>query len=307
MYRFFVSLLIVFSMMSAQAAPMCSSLFKVSGVEILNEINEKYSQVFFNNKIDENIQKSSSFLLRSYKLFKLRRLLKNLEKNGDSFDKFELHSFVSKLDKLAFADAVEANLSRGEKAALSDARRSLMSEGIIKHFDLDKSKSGLLHKIMSVLSPAVSWKYWRWASSWLVMPKLVGTSLPPELAHKILLEGLDKHRTDVEKYIPAIKYRNHFNTFSKIYTVTAITALFTVVPYLTFDFYQTQMQLGKEQAQQILAPLEQSSREMATLDQMMVKELGALERYIESYKLKYGSEPSEEQLEKVRLIIRNKI
>lgn len=307
MLRIFFSFICLLFVMSTQAAPLCSSLFKRnSGVEILSEINERYSQKIFVNKIDENIQKSS-FLLRSYKLFKLGRLLKILEKNGSEFDNFELYSFVSKLDKLAFADAVEGHLSGFEKTALSDARRSLLAEGITKYFDLNNQKSGLFSKVMRGFSQTISWKYWRWASSWLVMPKLVGASLPPELAHRILLEGLDQHRAEVEKYIPAIKYRNYYNQFAKIYTATAITALFTIVPYLTYDFYQTQMQIGKVEAHKILAPLEESSREMAQVDQLMLKELGILEKYIQAYKEKYGTEPSVEQLDQVRQSIKAKI
>ena len=277
-----------------------------SAVEIFNTINEKYSQKLFTSTVDENIQQSS-FLSRSYKLFKLKRMFRNLEKNGSGFDNFELASFVYKLDKLAFADAVEKDLSRSEKMVLSEARRSLMSEGIIRHFELDKAKNGFFKKFGQYFSVASSWKYWRWSFAWMGMPKLVGTALPPELAHKILLEGLDAHRTEVEKYLPQIRNRSFFNTFSKVYNVALVASLFTVVPYLTHDFYQEQMKIGQENALQVFAPLLQSTNEMAKLDQVMEREAGALEKYLEAYRQKYNAEPTPEQIEAAQMAIRKKL
>lgn len=277
-----------------------------SAIEILNIINEKYSHKIFTSSVDENIQQSSS-VSRSYKLFKLKRMFKNLEKNGSGFDNFELASFVYKLDKLAFAEAVEKDLSRAEKTVLSEARRSLMSEGIIRHFELDKSKTGFLQKFGRYFSVASSWKYWRWSFAWLGMPKLVGTALPPELAHRILLEGLDAHRGEVEKYLPQIRNRAFFNTFSKIYNIALVASLFTVVPYLTHDFYQEQIKIGQENALQVFAPLLQTTIEMSKVDHLMQREAGALEKYVEAYRQKYSAEPTPEQIEAAQLAIRKKL
>lgn len=311
--KYIICLVFLFLHLSTQAAPVCSALFeRESANQILTEINDKYSQQLFSESIDENIQKSS-VILKSYKLFKLKRLFKKLERDGQEFDMHDLSSFVYKLDKLAFAEAIEANadygkkLTTAERAALSEARRSLLADGIIKHFSLDKERNGFWKKFGYYFSQTTSWKYWRWASAWLVMPKLVGGSLPPELAHKILLEGLDAHRAEVEKYLPQIKTKSFFNKFSKAYNLAVVASLFTIVPYLTNNFYQEQMQLGQQQAQQILAPLVQNTHDMAKVDQMMQKELGALEKYIEAYQIKYGHQPSEEQIEQVRQIIHARI
>lgn len=304
-YLLFVSFLVL--SLSTQAKTSCLMLFeRESAIEILNIINEKYSQKLFSSSVDENIQQSSS-VSRSYKLFKLRRMFKNLEKNGSGFDNFELATFVYKLDKLAFADAVEKDLSGKEKTVLSEARRSLMSEGIIRHFDLDKSRTGFFKKFSFYFSVASSWKYWRWSFAWMGMPKLVGTALPPELAHKILLEGLDKHRTEVEKYLPQIRNRAFFNTFSKVYNIALVASLFTVVPYLTHDFYQEQIRIGQENAIQVFAPLLQTTNEMAKVDQLMQRETGALEKYAEAYRQKYNAEPTPEQIEAAQLAIRKKL
>ncbi len=310
MPRSLLILLLLVLSLSTQAKTACLLLFeRESAIEILNIINEKYTQKIFSSSVDENIQQSS-FVSRSYKLFKLKRLFKNLEKNGSGFSNFELASFVyklDKLDKLAFAEVVEKNLSRTKKRVLSEARRSLMSEGIIRHFDLDKSRTGFFKKFGFYFSQAASWKYWRWSFAWMGMPKLVGTALPPELAHKILLEGLDAHRTEVEKYLPQIRNRSFFNTFSKGYNIALVASLFTVVPYLTHDFYQEQMKIGQENALQVFAPLLQTTNEMAKVDQLMQREAGALEKYVEAYKLKFGEEPTIEQIEAAQQAVKKRL
>ena len=307
MPRSLLILLLLVLSLSTQAKTACLLLFeRESAIEILNIINEKYTQKIFSSSVDENIQQSS-FVSRSYKLFKLKRLFKNLEKNGSGFSNFELASFVYKLDKLAFAEVVEKNLSRTEKRVLSEARRSLMSEGIIRHFDLDKSRTGFFKKFGFYFSQAASWKYWRWSFAWMGMPKLVGTALPPELAHKILLEGLDAHRTEVEKYLPQIRNRSFFNTFSKGYNIALVASLFTVVPYLTHDFYQEQIKIGQENALQVFAPLLQTTGEMSKVNQQLQREVGALERYVEAYRQKYNAEPTPEQIEAAQLAIIKKL
>ena len=307
MLKYFLLLSFFVTGLSVQAAPACLELFKrESAVEILTTINEKYSQTIFNTAIDENIQ-SSSALLRSYKLFKLKRMFNNLEKNANGFDNFELASFVYKLDKLAFADAVDSNLTFTEKNILSEARRSLLNEGLTKHFGLSDQKSGFFKKFGYYFSQSISWKYWRWSTAWVGMPKLVGTSIPPELAHLILLEGLDAHRAEVEKYLPQINNRKFFNIFSRVYNVALITSLFTVVPYLTHDYYQEQMKLGQQNALQIFAPLLTTTKEMAQVDQLMQKEVGALEKYITLYTVKNGQEPSPEHIEAAKKAIKAKL
>ncbi len=301
MFKYFVAVLFLSASLKVWAAPRCSGLFVLasknsSAAEILNSINDKYSHKLFNKSVDENIQQSS-VLARSYSLFKLKRMFRNLEKNGRGFNNYELASFVYKLDQLAFADAIDKKLSYGEKSILSEARRSLVNEGLIKHFALNNPKSGFFKKFSYYFSQSISWKYWRWSVAWVAMPKLLGVSLPPELAHKILLEGLNAHRSEVEKYLPQINSRAYFNTFSKVYNTALVTALFTVVPYLIHDFYQEQMLLGIEQARLLFEPLLNTTHEMSQVDQLLQKEIGALEKYNEAYQLKYGVWPTPEQIE----------
>ena len=313
MLKYFFALSFLFLTLSTQAAPKCLALFeRQSAIEILNTINEKYSEQLFAKAVDENILQSS-FVVRSFKLFKLKRMFRNLEKNGQSFDQYELSQFVYKLEKLALAETIDANADYGkkltsyEKSVLAESRRALVADGIIKHFGLDKERKGFFQKFGYGFSQATSWKYWRWATAWMLMPKLVGNALPPELAHKILLEGLNVHRSEVEKYMPQIKGRDFFNKFSKVYNYAVVISLFTVVPYMTHSYYVEQMKIGQEQAQQILAPLSQTAHDMAQVDQLMQKEIGALDKYIESYNEKYGKMPTEEQIEKARQAIHQRL
>lgn len=307
MFKSILLLLIFLAGLSTQAKISCSALLqRHSSIEIFSIINDRYSHTLYKNSLDEIIENSSA-IARRYKLFKLRRMLTHLEQNGSGFDRFELSSFVYKLDRLALADAVESRLSSTEKNVLADARKSLLSEGIIRHFDLERSKTGLLQKMGVYFSVATSWKYWRWSFAWMGMPKLVGSALPPELAHKILLEGLTPHRAEVEKYLPQIRKRYFFNRFSKVYNWALVASLFTVVPYLTHDYYQEQMKIGEANAVQVFAPLLQTTHDMAKVDQMAQREIGALEKYIEAYKVNFGEEPSVEQIEAAQVLIRKKL
>jgi hypothetical protein len=158
-------------------------------------------------------------------------------------------------------------------------------------------------QIYKVLDVATSWKYWRWSMAYFNMPKFFGTSLPPELAHKILLEGLDKHKKEVEKYLPQIKSKAYFNTFSRIYNRALVTALFTVVPYMTHQYYTEQMKLAAKDALEALKPLLETTQEMADIDQVMQQEIGALDKYIQGYIEKNGVAPSEAHMDAVKAVL----
>ena len=313
MIHFLVVLIFAFSSLRSEAALQCAALFsRPSAVEFLTEINTRYEHSFFSKSADEQIQTSNA-VARYYKLFKLKRLFKDLEKNGKNFDQYELADFVYRLDRLAFADVVLQNpqlsgkLSRLELEALSQARRSVLSQGLIKYLALDTKRPGFWKKFGYYFGQTLSWKYWRWPRAWLIMPKLVGTSLPPELAEKILLEGLDRHRSEVDKYLPALASRSYFNSFSKIYNTLVLTSMLTVVPYMTHDFYQEQVKLGEQNAAQMLSPLVKTTEEMAGINYRLEKEQGALDKYIQAYSQKYGAAPTEQQIEAARILIRSKI
>lgn len=307
------ALFLIFFTFSAGATLQCRSLIAPpTSQEFLQELNEKYAQRFFTNTPQEKF-KSSFYLTQKYKLFRLKRMLRNLEKNAKGFDDYDLNKFVYKLDRLAFADTVANDplsgrkYTRSELTAVADARRTLLADGIIKYFGIDTTRSTLWKKSMHVLGQAVSWKYWRWSQAAFYMPKLMGKSLPPELAEKILLEGLDRHRAEVERYIPAIRGRAYFNQFSRFYNTTVLVALFTVVPYMTHNYYVAQMQAGERNAVTMMAPLVETSDQMARTNFLEQREQGALEKYAEAYTEKYGVEPTTEQLEEVRVVIHEKI
>jgi hypothetical protein len=199
------------------------------------------------------------------------------------------------------------NLSKKDLVILTEARRSVLKDGIIKYFEIDQSRSTILKKVMFYLSETISWKYWRWTQAMFYMPKLSGLSLPKELAEKILLEGIDKHRAELERYIPAIKNRDYFNSFSKFYNSAVLISLLTVVPYLTHNYYVEQIKIGEANAAEILSPLVQTTQDMAKVNYLEEKEQGALEKYIEAYTLKYGSTPSEQDVKQVKVVLHAKI
>ena len=307
------ALFLIFYTLGAGAALQCRSLIAPpTAQEFLQEINDRHAQQLFTTTPQEKF-KSSFYLSQKFKLFRLKRMMKNLEKNARGFDDYDLNKFVYKLDRLAFADSVANDPSSGNKysraelAVVADARRSLLADGIIRYFEIDTTRSTLWKKSMHYLGQAVSWKYWRWSQAAFYMPKFMGKSLPPALAEKILLEGLNRHRTEVERYIPAIRGRTYFNQFSRFYNTAVLVSLFTVVPYLTHNYYVSQTQAGERNAVAMMAPLVETSDQMAHTNFLEQKENGALEKYAEAYADKYGEEPTPAQLEEVRRVIHERI
>lgn len=290
----------------------CQSVFRdKTGIEIVESLNLKYDSIFFQSEVSEQIQKRSFPGIRSFKLFQLRRQLKDLGKNGDGFDAFDLDRFVYKLDRLAFADLatkdqlVAEKLSKNDLLLLSQVRRTLLKDGVAKHFGIDQyaPKSGIFKKSYDTFMQAFSWKYWRWTQSPIMMPKLVGLSIPLELAQKIAWEGLDKHRTEVEKYFPAVKNRQTFNQLSKLYNYLVLTSMLTVVPYYTHEYYVEQIKLGEARAEQMLIPLVKTTEEMSKIDYAEQKELAALEKYVQTIETKENRKMTEAEIELVRIRI----
>lgn len=312
MKKLLLSCLITFVCVGAEAQLRCQDVHRpVEAKEWLNSLNEKYDKILFEISLEENIEQS--FLpIKKYRLFQLRRMLKDLNKNGSRFDSYELEDFVYRLDKLAFnrksnenAD-LENKLTAKDKQILSDVRRALLADGIVKTFGLESKKSGMWRKFYGHFSKAFSWRYLRWLSP-LKLQKMVGIALPLELAQKIAWEGIDAHRGEIEKYLPKIRTRAVFNQFSKAYNVLVLSALLAVVPYLTYDFHQESMAQGQAVASQSLEGLVQISGELAKVDQLMEKELGALEKYKVGFARTYQREPTALELQEAQNSIHDKI
>lgn len=300
-------------MMSAGAQSRCSVVHSPpSAKRMLDDLSERYPQFFYQNSPTEDIE-TSFFLAKQWRLFKFNRMLKDLNKNGSKFDDYELADFVYRLDRLAFAHAAENNpelnrkLTAREKQALSESRRALLMDGIAKTFQFNKKKSGLFSKAYYYFSQSISWKYWRWPNAPLCIPKLVGISMPVELAKKIAWEGLEAHQDEVEKYIPAIRTRAGFNQFSRIYNWTLLTSVFTIVPYTAHAYYEAKMEEGRELAHQQLAPLVQTTEEMAQVDYVLELEIGAIEKYKVAYRNKHKRELTEEEMKQVQAAIHQKL
>ncbi|MGZ3726755.1 MAG: hypothetical protein ACXWPX_10185 [Pseudobdellovibrio sp.] len=318
MIKFVSTLFLMFSLMFSgvaahAAAPMCQALFeRKSAQEMLEQINDRYEQAFYKNTPDENIQKSF-FLAKKYKLWRLKRMFKQLAKNASSYDKYDINQFVYKLDQLAFADTVlndpetSKNLSARDLQVLSEARRQVLADGIVKYFGIDQNRTGFWKQAIHYLSESASWKYWRWTQAAFYMPKLVGLSVPPELAEKLLLDGIEPHRAELERVIPNVRNREYFNQFSKFYNAAVLVSLLTVVPYMTHNYYVEQMHKGDAQAAQILQPLVQTTDDMSKINYMEQEESGAVEKYIDSYTAKYGSAPSADQVQQVKVVIHARI
>lgn len=313
--RFLIGWLLIFGFMSAEAAPQCSFVFsetikEESSKENLDSISQKMDQFIFSGS-PENLQdvfKNSPWFLQKYKTWRLKRLLNQIH-DLDSMSEFDVSVFAYKLDQLVLMQAAESSpeflkkLSSSEKIILSAARRSLIENGLIdfmKVFKDENTSSVFWQKLNKAFSVAFDYQYWRWMNPFY-MSKLVGASLPPELAQKIALDGLNAHRAEAEKYLPLLKTKNYFNQFSKIYNYTILISLFTVFPYMTNYYYEQKVAQGAQSAVAALNPLKLRSEELLTSirSHHTLMEV-QIQNYQELYKAKYGHLPTDEQMQKVR-------
>ncbi|AZZ36959.1 hypothetical protein CIK05_09190 [Bdellovibrio sp. qaytius] len=309
--KFILAALLLITTLSAEASFQCLDLFKKPAAEILEDINNENSNFLYQENISDNFAQSS-LIKQKYNLYKLKKMFKELDKQGQKFDQHDLAIFVYELDKLAFANSIsdksELNkkLTYSDKKTLSDVRRRLLMDGISKYLPIPKSNTGFWRKFFYYFSEAFSVKYLRWTTAQLWMPKLYGPQIPLELAKKIALDGLEAHQKEVEKYIPSVNRKAYFNAFSKTYNILIVTSLFTVLPYLTHDFYVEQMKIGEQAAVQMLNPIVESTREMANTDYILQKEEMTLEIYAQKFTEKHGRAPTDQELNLVRERLHNK-
>lgn len=299
--KFILAFLLLFQTLTLQASSLqCESLFtQRTGEELILEINSKYNHKILNSEQIYVHFEQLGYLRRHLATFKLKRTLKKLTTENSAPDLFEIYEITHKIDQLLLSYARNGqNLSAAENKALSEAQRKLLSEGLLQYFSNQKNPTN--SKYLKILSSTFSYifnsKYWRWVQSPIIMPKLVGLSIPKELAEKVLLEGLEKHKAEVKKYIPLIETRAVFNKFSTIYNWMIVASVFTVLPYLTHQFYLEQVKIGEAKAVEIFKPLAETTKEMAEVNYALEKELGALEHYKKAFLEKYGRELTPEEI-----------
>lgn len=294
------SLLFIFliNLSTAVAQQQCLSLFKDTAEEVIVSVNKQSNQALFDKSLQESIEQYFWFK-KVIKLRQLNSLLKNFDKNGQDYDVYELKRFVYKLERLAFANYIETapeySISRQERVALSDMRRSLLYDGLIKTLDLKQSKSTVLSRILFFLQQALSEKWWRWTYATIWSPQLVDYSMPIELARKVALEGYAAHRDEVAQYYPQINRRDIFNQFSKNYRMLTVIAIFTVFPYLVHDAYVTKMNESAQQAVELFKPLENYASQLAQVDQVEKSAQESLVIYRQDYKLNHNGQDISEQ------------
>lgn len=302
MKTFIISCLLILYGFGAEAQVRCQSLYRQpEAKEFISSLNEKYGKILYDESLVENMEQS--FLpIKKYQFYKLKKLLKELNQNGSNFDSYELEDFVYRLDRLVFDRKFEedkedsSKVTARDKQILSEVRRSLLTNGIVKTFGKADQKSGFWRKFFPRFSQVFRWKYWRWPLS-MRFQKIVGISIPVELAEKIALDGLDAHRAEVEKYLPKIRNKAVFNQFSRVINSLMLSALITVGPYMVYDNYITEAKNSEVQAVQQLSALTQISERLAKVDDQMQDELATLEIYRVDFAEKYHREPTARELQ----------
>ncbi len=291
----------------------CHGIYQPRTTQALIEtLNEEYPGFFYQNSLSENIEKSY-WLKKKWQLFKLQRMLKSFDKTVQKsivkkaksksedklsyLDAHELYSFVYDLDRLLYSKEQIEN--KQERQVVSESRRRLLLDGVGNYFSISSEKAGFWRYFSEIFSQ----KYLRWLAMPSYMSKSVGLTLPIDLAKLVAIDGLEPHRQQVEKYIPAIRTRAGFNQFSSVYNHLVLVSLFTVVPYVSNQFYQEQMKLGDQQAIAMFEPVVQTTAKMAQVDHQQEKIQLMMQIYQNHFLQKYGRLPTDAETSAVQAVL----
>lgn len=298
----------------------CHGIYQPRTTLVLIEtLNQEYPGFFYRDNLNENFDKSF-WLKKKWHLFKLTRMLKSFDKsvqksivkstvksnkdnssnNVSYLDAHEIYNFVYDLDRLLYAS--EKYDTKEARQITSEARRRLLMDGVAKYFNIRSDKSSFWMTFSGVFSQ----KYFRWLAMPSYMSKSVGLTLPVDLAKQIAIDGLESHRQQVEKYLPIIRTRAGFNQFSGWYNRLVLISLFTVVPYITNQFYQEQMKLGDQQAMALFEPVVQTTAKMAQVDHQQEKIKIIMQIYQNHFLEKHGRLPTADEMSAVRTMLMQK-
>ncbi len=302
-------------------SPLAWSQYQCHGIyqprttlALIENLNQQYPGFFYRDNLSENFE-NSFWLKKKWHLFKLQRMLKSFDKtvqksilkssksspNQPSFlDAHEIYNFVYDLDRLLYSSDKFEN--KQTRQVISEARRRLLMDGVAKYFNISTNKSSF----WSYFSDIFSQKYFRWLAMPSYMSKSVGLSLPVDLAKQVAIDGLELHYQQVEKYIPAIRTRAGFNQFSSVYNHLVLVSLFTVVPYLTNQFYEEQMKLGDQQAAALFEPVVQTTQKMSQVDHQQEKIQLTMQIYQNHFLQKHGRLPTAAEMSAVQEMLLQK-
>lgn len=300
--------ILMMSFNSGAAGLRCFNLFSKNeqgtieyNAEFLDLLNTQADGALFQKKLSDSLetnlddQNIFSQGVARYRAFKLRRLVKKLNEAGN-WDRYDFENYSKKIERLSFLmdNSIAKNMSSRDQVLYRQAQHSLLAKGL-ENFFFDKQSKvnpSVRQKIFQSIMVPFKDIYMRWTYAWMLMPKLNGAVIPVDLAMKVLWEGVDAHRAELQPYILRAQTKNFFNTFSVVYNWSLVTAIFVGLPIYSHYVYQDIQVRGNEQIKVLFQPLVEQSQAAAQKDYVEVSKTLMRKNFYESFQAKYEREPT---------------
>lgn len=281
---------------------------KLALIEIIN------SRLINNLGNNEEIQK-----LNAFKLKKLQSLLNN----------FDLSSKLTREDLAEFSSEFFLIL-KGPPISLLDYftknKSARMNERLMRVLQEDMLVFGLkgmldripernmysrLERGKYLANKFFQYKIWRYLVMPYDLPWFDQVKIPEELLQKILLEGLDAHDQELISILKKQNMIDHYERFRKIYKPIAFSFGF----YFYYDRFNSKLDsdLNEEQEEEKKKLIDAFTNLAESVTSNTVVEIKTdedlkneqLKRVIESYKKRYGQDPTSAEIEELKSRIHN--
>lgn len=286
--------------------------------KFLDELNQKGNASLFNANLSAVITPESKFSLSSLRDYwrarHVKKILLEIHEHNQNLDPsierdiYFIDKIATKLEKLSFLMIRPSEqLSLQDRIIFKQTQHSLLSKGLsgFLFHDLPVQPS-LMAKIKKAIFTPFKDIYFRWIYALAYMPKLNGSTLPYELAEKILWDGIDSHREELAPYLKTTYQKSFFNVFSSAYNWILVGTLTVGTYNLTTDLYYNVYLRGQQQAVELLTPTLEKSNKLAETDFREYSLQRDIENFKKQFELKYQRQPSPQELAYIESLIRAK-
>ena len=327
--QFFIAFL--FTINTVASPLQCSNLFQSperGSIEFLanqiDQINESKGQgLIFSESLNQKLQSRDynqplfKKVISRYYRFKIKRILdkiNDMDQNIDTaanIDRYELDIMVDKLLRLSFLNDpnVFKESSIADRNIIFNARKAILSQGLVNYLFKDSrqsfKKETKVKIIFELILKPFKDEYFRWSYAFLIAPKLKGSVLPSALAEKILIDGIDAHRAELQPYLTTVHGKFIFNKLSSFYNWVIVISLVSIVP-VSMYYYNQARDAGIKKAVSQLTNVELSTRKAAETPAEVIKAEMHFANMVHNLERKYNRSLTSEELLKVRLYIEEK-
>ncbi|MGZ5279674.1 MAG: hypothetical protein ACXWC9_07020 [Pseudobdellovibrionaceae bacterium] len=313
--KLFLSAALFLMSFHSEAALRCGGAHRAPSVgsplyfaQRLDSLNEMHNNILSNRDLVSILNNDPSnlpFFQRMKARSHTKKLTKMLAELKDSkkWNNYELGVFAYKLEKLAFlSDPTVLNtMSVTDRNTYRQVQHSILVNGLKNYlFDGKQVPASLQRKVWNAVTIPFRTMYARWYFAMLVMPKLRGAVIPPDLAMNVAWHGFEANRQALKPYRAHSNFKAFFNVFSSAYRWTVLTAIFVGLP--AFGFYSAAE--GQAQVNRFLSPVVHEVEQMGKVNFVKWAADRELQYFVEEFKLNMGREPTAQEFDVMKVMLK---